>query len=336
MKLRVGLALGAVIVAGAVGGLATARQAREAPGVSLAHELVAAASAFETYSRGAATISPGFDGGASVGAALVASAAYNPDQLEAGMVAYGAIAALQEPAFLDGVRDAALRLPREDLIARLTEQPESVVEIDGAGAAASRAQFALRQRGEPIGAVGRAVKQAAYDVQHQAWSTGLIGDTAGRLARVKAAAAARFVPGDEDAGRLIQAATARGDREQGAEGAAFTPITVRAAALAALAVLGAAGDDDMAHLAPVLHEQKAGYCLKMAKLNLYQCLAVAGPHYEDVFCLGQHALIDTAQCVTDAAGGSAAATGFSQVATAPRSKGFTIPVAASARMADRR
>jgi len=24
--------------------------------------------------------------------------------------------------------------------------------------------------------------------------------------------------------------------------------------------------------------------MKMAKLNLYQCLAVAGPHYEDVFC----------------------------------------------------
>ncbi len=66
--------------------------------------------------------------------------------------------------------------------------------------------------------------------------------------------------------------------------------------------------------------------MKMAKLNLYQCLAVAGPHYEDVFCLGQHALIDTAQCVNKAAGGGAAPT--ATPAPAPRPvPGFMIPVA---------
>jgi hypothetical protein len=41
-------------------------------------------------------------------------------------------------------------------------------------------------------------------------------------------------------------------------------------------------------------------CLRMAKLNLYQCLASAGPHYEDIYCLGQHAMMETAQCVTEA------------------------------------
>jgi len=35
----------------------------------------------------------------------------------------------------------------------------------------------------------------------------------------------------------------------------------------------------------------------MAKLNLYQCLAVSKPHYEDIFCLGQHILIDTGSCM---------------------------------------
>ena len=39
----------------------------------------------------------------------------------------------------------------------------------------------------------------------------------------------------------------------------------------------------------------------MAKLNYFQCLSVAGPHYEDVFCLGKHAIGDTAQCVVEAA-----------------------------------
>jgi hypothetical protein len=40
----------------------------------------------------------------------------------------------------------------------------------------------------------------------------------------------------------------------------------------------------------------------MAKLNLYQCLAVARPHYEDVFCLGQHALEETGHCLMRQAG----------------------------------
>ena len=140
-----------------------------------------------------------------------------------------------------------------------------------------------------------------------------------------------FKPGDEDAGRLIQAATApREDAGMGAEGgAAFTPVTVRATALAALAVLGAAGDDDVAKLDKVLNEKKSAFCMKMAKLNLYQCLAVAGPHYEDVFCLGQHALIDTAQCVNDAAGGSVAPAVASPVPTPRPAPGFLIPVAST-------
>jgi hypothetical protein len=47
----------------------------------------------------------------------------------------------------------------------------------------------------------------------------------------------------------------------------------------------------------LLNESAGGFCLNMSKLNLYQCLAVAKPWYEDIFCLGQHVLIDTGQCV---------------------------------------
>ena len=49
-------------------------------------------------------------------------------------------------------------------------------------------------------------------------------------------------------------------------------------------------------------QDDSSFCLNMAKLNLYQCLAVSKPHYEDVFCLGQHILIDTGACVVKAAG----------------------------------
>jgi hypothetical protein len=330
MKYPVLWATSALIAAVAISGIAAARQERSAPGVSLARDVVAAASAFETYTRGAGAISATFESGGGVAEALAKGAAYQPEQLEAGMIAYGAIAALQEEAFIDGVRRAARETSAEVLVERLRTNPESVVEIDGVGAAASRAQAALLKRGAPLGAAGKAVKQAAYDVQHQGWSKGLIADSAGRLARVKAMSATFFAPGDEDAGRLIQAATAPREGFGGGEGgAAFTPVTVRASALAALAVLGAAGDEDVARLDVVMHDKKAGFCMKMAKLNLYQCLAVAGPHYEDVFCLGQHALIDTAQCVTGAAGGATVPAATPTPAPRPV-PGFMIPTAGQA------
>ena len=332
MKYPILWATSAVVAVVALSGFAVARQERSSPGVSLAHDVVAAASAFETYTRGAGAISAGFSSGDTVADALVISAAYQPEQLDAGMVAYGAIAALQEESFIEGVRQAARETPPEVLIARLEDNPESVIEIAGVGAAASRAQAVLWGRAAPLGVTGRTVKQAAYDIQHQDWSKRPIADTAGRLARIKAMSAEFFKPGEDDTGRLIQAATApRDDNGAGAEGGAvFTPVTVRAAALAALAVLGAAGDEDVAKLDKVMHEKKSGFCMKMAKLNLYQCLAVAGPHYEDVFCLGQHALIDTAQCVTDAAGGERVSTASPVMTAAPRpAPGLFIPVGGS-------
>ena len=51
---------------------------------------------------------------------------------------------------------------------------------------------------------------------------------------------------------------------------------------------------------PPVARDYARFCLRLAKLNLYQCLASSGPHYEDIFCLGQHAMIDPGQCVVEA------------------------------------
>ena len=89
----------------------------------------------------------------------------------------------------------------------------------------------------------------------------------------------------------LQSALADGARRGGAAG----PVVARGVALAALSVLG---EDGRAR--SLMSEPRAGMCLKMAKLNLYQCLASAGPHYEDVYCLGQHAMIDPGQCVVEA------------------------------------
>jgi hypothetical protein len=70
----------------------------------------------------------------------------------------------------------------------------------------------------------------------------------------------------------------------------------RGVALAALSVLGEEGRGRA-----LMHDPSAASCLRIAKLNLYQCLASAGPQYEDIYCLGVHALKDPGQCVADAA-----------------------------------
>jgi hypothetical protein len=82
----------------------------------------------------------------------------------------------------------------------------------------------------------------------------------------------------------------------------YKPLVIRGLAVAALAALGYAGDDKLTLIDAVMAEPASAMCLNMSKLNLYQCLAVAKPHYEDVFCLGQHVLLDTGQCLMKYAG----------------------------------
>jgi hypothetical protein len=77
---------------------------------------------------------------------------------------------------------------------------------------------------------------------------------------------------------------------------------IRGLAIAALAALGEAGDANVEQLLGLMSEPNIGMCMNMSKLNLFQCLAVARPHYEDVFCLGQHAMMDTGRCMIRAAG----------------------------------
>ena len=55
------------------------------------------------------------------------------------------------------------------------------------------------------------------------------------------------------------------------------------------------------HLGWLTDDYYLDHCLAEAKLSLYECLAVAKPNYEDVFCLGQHALKDTGACVVKSA-----------------------------------
>jgi hypothetical protein len=203
------------------------------------------------------------------------------------MIAYAALAALQEPRFV-----AALQAEpdRAELARRLAADPQAALRLPGGEAAASRASGALISQGEALRDQGQRVRRAAYSVQHQAWSKRQVANPAGRLARVKALSAEPFHAEGEASAR-IYAAMAQGAHRSGPAG----PAVTRAVAVAALNVLGQAGEGHA-----LMSEPRTASCLRLAKLNLYQCLAAAGPQYEDIFCLGQHAMTDPGQCVVDA------------------------------------
>jgi hypothetical protein len=141
-------------------------------------------------------------------------------------------------------------------------------------------------------------------VQRAAWSKAEVPGREGRLALAKQLSSTASPGETAETARLQLAVT--GSTPLGLTGEAtsppYTPLVIRSLAVAALAALGYADENSMAQVTPMLDDPRGSKCFSLSKLNLYQCLAVSKPHYEDVFCLGQHVLMDTGACLMQGAG----------------------------------
>jgi hypothetical protein len=269
--------------------------------VLLPRNVVEMASVYEAYVQQAAAISPSLlTGGDKVAETLKTAEHYETDQFQRGQTAYGAIVALQDKTFVAALRQFAKNpQQRAEVANALMKDPSYAATFNGADSAAGLVIGAFSDQGQKLIATGGQIRQAAYDVQHQSWSKADVVDRPGRLALAKSLGA--------EPQKAVEVATLR--LEQNAEGAAamglaappasppYTPLVARSLALAAMAALGEGGDEYSPQLTALLADVAESQCLHLAKLNLYQCLSVAKPHYEDVFCLGQHAVADTGQCV---------------------------------------
>jgi hypothetical protein len=286
--------------------------------LEMPRDVVSAATAFEEYMQSAARVDGGFSSGEGVARGLRAAAAYEPRQLEEGMIAYGALVALRDEAFVEGVERAAGRgEQRRGFAERLLEDPDEAMRIEGAPEASRKVDAALAAEAGPLVSAGAHVKVAAYSVQHQSWSKVLVANAGGRLAEVKRLSSERSEPQEADERAMLARIASLHSRESDGGSARAGAVEARALALAAEAVVGQARSD-RAQLSPLLTEASSAECFKMAKLNLYQCMAVAGPQYEDIYCMGQHAMYDTGQCVAAAAHESA--TRSATYASVPRSR----------------
>jgi hypothetical protein len=273
---------------------------------ALAGYVVEQASAYASYMRKASAISPTFTNGPSVGDALRLGAHSEQHQLQQGVVAYAAIVALQDPTFVKAVREFASHpSQRETVAGYILANPNYVMTLVGHETAAGLIVATLGDQAAHLKTIGDKVKQESLDIQlKSSWSKKAVPGPDQRLRDIKQLSASPITGDDDLKAQLAQASTGAGPMPLAGSPVAppYNQAVVRGMALAALAILGKAGDGNMDYVMPLLVNDGDGYCFNMSKLNLYQCLSVARPYYEDIYCLGLHALDDTADCVSSEIG----------------------------------
>jgi len=290
------------------------------PEVGLGARLINDAAVYETYVNQAAGISPAFADPQGVADALRTGVAYEPGQFRRGAVTYAAAAALDDNTFVDDVRKAGdTPEARYAIVAKIFANPNNVLAFADARGAAALAKAALARSGLKVFDAGDRVRLAAYSIQHQPWSLTQVADLDGRAAAVKQLSAAFRQPSSDAHRDVDLMVVGEPATPPMAAPPPYSPLVIRAVALAALAAIGQAGDDDTSHLGWLTDDYYLDHCLAEAKLSLYECVAVAKPNYEDVFCLGQHAMKDTGACVVKSA--------WSTVPTDVMTHDMTIPAA---------
>lgn len=275
------------------------------PPITLSASVVERASAFRGYMARAGGVSSAFQNGEQIQSALKVGASYESKSFMNGAVAYAAVLALQDPTFVASVREVAANpTSRQEMVNNIFSNPSYAAVFKGSDSAAGLIIDQIGGDGLKVYMAGKAVKQAAYDVQKASWSKGSVVDRDGRLASAKSLSATPALAESADIAVLQSAST--GGQSLGftprVAPAPYQPVVIRGLAVAALAALGAAGDNNLTSIDALSVDPATNSCLSMAKLNLYQCLAVAKPHYEDIFCLGQHILMDTGACIAKASG----------------------------------
>lgn len=263
------------------------------------------AAAFHQAMTAAAGVSPAFTDGQQVAGALRVAASHEPKQMQRGAVAYVAALALSQKDFTDSFRQYSVdKAGREELVAKLIERPDYAGTFPGGDKAAGLAISQLDALGGAAWRNGRAVILSAYEVQKQPWSKQPVPERDVRLAEAKTLSARRLIATAEMSAKLRATALtdAPADQTVAPASSPYTGLVNRGLALAAIAALGEAGDDKAEALSALLDDPITADCLTVSKLMLFQCLAGSDRgHYEDIFCLGEHAISDTGRCFAVAA-----------------------------------
>ncbi len=279
------------------------------PPVALNQSVADSAAVYIAFARDMQTIEGGFESPQAIQAALARASGYDPEQLSRGLIAYASILALQSPEFVQGVREFATpETTRQRLVGEIVADPKRASRLPGADAAAGLIIASLQRDVEALSRAANSIENDAYAIQNpwdprRPWGTAQIADREGRLTAAHSRSSQAMLPPAGEAARLFAAAhdgTGLSVRS-GLREPPYPPAVENALALAALAALGAAGENARANTDALQFDWTSRTCMTMAKLNLLQCLAASRPNYEDMFCLGRHVVRDLSTCTRGAA-----------------------------------
>lgn len=283
---------------------AAALAARQPPPIALNDSVAQAASIYVTFMRDTAQMRGGFTSAEAIQEALRKGSAYDPAQLSRGMIAYASIIALQSPEFVAGVGQFGVNpTQRQQMAAAIVADPAYAAVLPGAEHAAGLIIATLAKDISALSDAAESIELDAYTIQERndprrAWAIAHIADRDVRLQGAKSISAGTMLPSAEEAALLFAAAKSGTGLAVGpaTRRPPYTPAVVNALAIAALAALGAGGDEAKINTDALQTDSSTEFCLNISKLNLYQCLAASRPSYEDMFCVGRHVVRDLASC----------------------------------------
>jgi len=282
---------------------AAAALAAQPKPIVLNDSVIQSAAIYLGFTRDMATLRGGFESPEAILAAMQRGAAYQPDQISRGLVAYASILALQSPEFVTGVRQYGRdRETRNQTVARIVADPTYASTLPGADAAAGLIMGVLDADIVALRDSADSIENDAYAIQadgRQVWARQPVPDREARIQGVKDLSARRMMANAQDAARLSAAVfsgSGLGVSTPRLRQPPYPPAVSSALALAALAALDGAGENAVSNTDALQYDRASQDCFASSKLNLFQCLAASRPSYEVEFCLGRHIVRDLATC----------------------------------------
>lgn len=284
---------------------AAAALAAQPKPIALNNSVIQSAAIYLGFTRDMATLRGGFESSEAILAAMQRGAAYQPDQISRGLVAYASILALQSPEFVTSVRQYGMdRETRNQTVARIVADPTYASTLTGADSAAGLIMGVLDADIAALRVAADSIENDAYAIQadgRASWARLPVPDRETRIQGVKDLSARRMLADAGDAARLSAAAysgSGLGVSTPRLRQPPYPPAVSSALALAALAVLDGAGENAVSNTDALQYDRASQDCFASSKLNLFQCLAASRPSYEVEFCLGRHIVRDLATCAS--------------------------------------
>jgi len=218
---------------------------------------------------------------------------HDPNLLSKGWIAKAAVRASQDVAFQNAIRKKVEDGNREKFLKKLESKKYSIAKDLKMGRTADSVVDTVMEDVALLHKLGDDVLSRAYSLQKSRWGA---LELPGTLTYEDPVLSLNFVPAQQLASTVAPAQKPATGVKTAKPSAGMKNITDRVLKLAARLEMNASSGSERTKSEALMANQKMEQCLSWARLNMNQCVAVAGKPSEWAFCTAKHALTERAQC----------------------------------------